>query len=386
MPSKLRNINKLAINKQLALPLKFKSIKNRENYLVSKSNIKAVKLIEKFKFWQNRKKTNSIPGAIIYGPKGSGKTHLSSILKQKIDCVYLTSLSNNYLEQVTEGKNFILDDFKPGKDFPSKLVMHFINQVTYKEGSILLLSRLSPFQMEWDLDDLNSRISPTRVTFPDGVCIVDVGCGTRFNVCVTTSGRVLSWGVGTLGQLGHDQKRRQRAPKEIEGLSNIVKVSCGQDHAMVLNGDGIIYSWGHAEYGCLGRKPKTGNTVPGVVPLELPVSDISCGSKHNAVIVNDGRVFTWGLAGDGRLGLGLTRDKPFYETPQEVNSTIMSECGGAKSISCGHKHTACTTNNGKEILVWGCADDSRLGVAVFSKESTKNQNLVCYEPTKASIA
>ena len=46
MPSKLRNINKLAINKQLALPLKFKSIKNRENYIVSKCNIEAVKLIE----------------------------------------------------------------------------------------------------------------------------------------------------------------------------------------------------------------------------------------------------------------------------------------------------------------------------------------------------
>ena len=44
----------------------------------------------------------------------------------------------------------------------------------------------------------------------------------------------------------------------------------------------------------------------------------------------------------------------------------------------------CTTNNGKDFGM-GCADDSRLGVAVFS-ESTKNQNLVCYEPTKASIA
>ena len=111
MSHKLRNVDKLAINKQMALPLKFKSIKNRENLLVSKCNIEAVKLIENSEFWRNRKKTNSIPAAIIYGPKGSGKTHLSSILKQKIDCVYLTSLSNNCLEQVTEGKNFILDKY-----------------------------------------------------------------------------------------------------------------------------------------------------------------------------------------------------------------------------------------------------------------------------------
>lgn len=170
MSNKLRNINKLTINKQMALPLKFKSIKNRENYLISKCNIEAIKLIENSTFWQNRKRISSIPGAIIYGPKGSGKTHLCSIFKQNVDCDYLTFLSNNSLEQVTEGKNFILDNFLPGKRYPSELVMHFMNQVTYKEGSILLLSRLSPYEMNWKLDDLNSRIRSlisSEIKLPD---------------------------------------------------------------------------------------------------------------------------------------------------------------------------------------------------------------------------
>ncbi len=174
MSSKLRNINKTVINKQMALPLKFKSKKNRDNFLVSKCNIEAVKLIEKSTFWQNRKKINSIPGAIIYGPKGSGKTHLCSIFKQNVDCVYLTSLSNNSLEQVSNGINFILDNFVPGKRYPSELVMHFMNQVTYKEGSILLLSRLSPSKMNWDLDDLNSRIRSlisSEIKLPDDVLL-----------------------------------------------------------------------------------------------------------------------------------------------------------------------------------------------------------------------
>ena len=174
MSFKLRNINKLAINKQMALPLKFKSIKNRANYLVSECNIEAVKLIENSLFWQNKQKINSIPGAIIYGPKGSGKTHLCSIFKQNVDCDYLTSLSRNSLEKVTEGKNFILDNFVPGKIYPAELVMHFMNQVTYKEGSILFLSRLSPFEMNWDLDDLNSRIRSlisSEIKLPDDVIL-----------------------------------------------------------------------------------------------------------------------------------------------------------------------------------------------------------------------
>ena len=174
MSHKLRNINKPAINRQMALPLKFKSIKNRESYLVSECNFEAIKLIENSIYWQNRKKTNSIPGAIIYGPKGCGKTHLCEIFKESIDCDYLTSLKNNSLEKVTEGKNFILDDFVPGKNYPSEIVMHFVNQVTNKEGSILFLSRLSPFQMNWDISDLNSRIRSlvsSEIKSPDDVLL-----------------------------------------------------------------------------------------------------------------------------------------------------------------------------------------------------------------------
>ncbi len=174
MSYKTRNINKLVINKQMALPLKFSTIKNRENYLVSKCNLEAVKLIENSVFWKNKKKINSIPAAIIYGPKGSGKTHLSTIFRHNVNCTYLTSLTSNILEQIVEGKNFILDDFSPGARYQSELVMHFINQVTYKEGSILLLSRLSPLEMNWNLPDLDSRIRSilsSEIKLPDDVIL-----------------------------------------------------------------------------------------------------------------------------------------------------------------------------------------------------------------------
>ena len=162
------------INKQFALPLKIKTIKNRENFLVSKSNKEAVKLIENSKFWKTRNKINSIPGAIIYGPNGSGKTHLSRIFEKAFNASYLTSLSSNCLEKVIEGKNFILDDFIPGERYPSELVMHFINQATYNECSVLFLSRLSPFEMNWNLQDLNSRIRTlisSEIKLPDDVLL-----------------------------------------------------------------------------------------------------------------------------------------------------------------------------------------------------------------------
>ena len=174
MTSKVRNINKYAFNKQMALPLTFKTFKNRENFIVSKCNEEAVRLIENSSFWQSKRKINSIPAAIIFGPKGSGKTHLSYMFKEHNRCEYLSSLSGFNLDKIEEGKNFILDDFIPGENYPSELVMHFLNRVTYQDGSVLFLSNLSPSNMSWKLDDLNSRIRSlisSKINLPDDVLL-----------------------------------------------------------------------------------------------------------------------------------------------------------------------------------------------------------------------
>ena len=174
MTSKVRNINKYLLNKQMALPLTFKTFKNKENFIISKCNEEAVRFIENSSFWQNKRKINSIPAAIIFGPKGSGKTHLSHIFKERNRCEYLSSLSSFNLDKIEEGKKFILDDFIPGENYPSELVMHFLNRVTYQDGSVLFLSNLSPSNMDWKLDDLNSRIRSlisSKINLPDDVLL-----------------------------------------------------------------------------------------------------------------------------------------------------------------------------------------------------------------------
>jgi chromosomal replication initiation ATPase DnaA len=158
MYAKLKNINTRDFKQQLALPLIFKTIKNRENFIISQCNQKAINLIDKSEFWKGKNKINSIPAALIYGPRGSGKTHLSYIFKEYSNSVTLFSLSSTDLELIEKGKNYIIDDFVPSINYPSELVMHFLNQVTNNEGSVLFLSRCSAFEMDWKLDDLNSRL------------------------------------------------------------------------------------------------------------------------------------------------------------------------------------------------------------------------------------
>ena len=64
-------------NYQLALPLTLKTLKNRENFLVSECNQSAVNLIDNIDSWKNSKRINSIPAILIHGPPGCGKTHIS---------------------------------------------------------------------------------------------------------------------------------------------------------------------------------------------------------------------------------------------------------------------------------------------------------------------
>ena len=96
------------------------------------------------------------------------------MFKEHNRCEYLSSLSSFNLDEIDEGKNFIIDDFIPGEKYPSELVMHFLNRVTYQDGSVLFLSNLSPSKMDWKLDDLNSRIRSlicSEIKLPDDVLL-----------------------------------------------------------------------------------------------------------------------------------------------------------------------------------------------------------------------
>ena len=161
-------------NYQLALPLTFKTLKNRENFIVSDCNQSAVKLIDNIDLWKNSKRINSIPAILIHGPPGCGKTHISSIFEQQNDCITLSSIITKDIRLAEKGNNFIIDNFSPGKSFSPEIVMHFLNEVTYNSGSVLFLSRLSAFDMQWELDDLNSRlrsIMSCEIKLPDEILL-----------------------------------------------------------------------------------------------------------------------------------------------------------------------------------------------------------------------
>ena len=170
----MRDIKNKIFNSQLALPLSFKILQNRENFILSESNKSAVKLIEKLKSWQINTNINSIPAALIYGPSGCGKTHLSHIYQQSNNSLFFSSIASQDIRLAEKNKSFILDDFSPGNNYPSETVMHFLNEVKYNSGSVLILSKKSAHEMDWGLPDLNSRLRSLmtcKIELPDDILL-----------------------------------------------------------------------------------------------------------------------------------------------------------------------------------------------------------------------
>ena len=76
------------VNEQLILNFPTKKIYLKEDFYVSKSNKEAYNFIDSWPKWMKRI-------ANIFGPKGSGKTHLSEILKNKTEILKINSSNLN---------------------------------------------------------------------------------------------------------------------------------------------------------------------------------------------------------------------------------------------------------------------------------------------------
>jgi len=156
--------------KQLALPLSFRSVKNHSNFILNKVNKVALSLIDEFNDIKNFKKKFNFPVLILYGPSGSGKTHLAHIYQEITDAKFIKNINNINLNEAKSGKSFIFDDFDKIESFDENLFIHFFNEVLLNLGSILIITSKPPNEINFNLDDLESRIRScisSKIELPD---------------------------------------------------------------------------------------------------------------------------------------------------------------------------------------------------------------------------
>ncbi|GMF13870.1 unnamed protein product [Phytophthora lilii] len=228
--------------------------------------------------------------------------------------------------------------------------------------------------------------------------VADIRCGSAFNLARTNDGRVYSWGLGEMGQLGRKVDAEMKdsngdyrvelvytehlQPKLVtlgkDPLPVVKSIGCGSFHSLfALSSNGYLYTCGLNNYGQLGIGGTENCTELQLVEdlSSKNVAVVDGGTHHSVVLTNDGDVYTFGRADSGQLGmLDTCSTGEFKDRPQKV--TIPSpKAGGSRSvrmIATGSNHSLALTES-NAIFSWGYGDMLALGHGVDHDENKPRQ-------------
>ena len=136
---------------QLVFKFPFKAKYYEQDYYVSSNNFSAYRLIESWPNWPDK-------WLNIFGPKGCGKTHLSNILKEKINSVQILDASNIDDETILKFDKLdclVIDNYK--KNIDEKLFYSILNQSKQLDNYVVINSILPIKDIDFKLQDLKSR-------------------------------------------------------------------------------------------------------------------------------------------------------------------------------------------------------------------------------------
>jgi hypothetical protein len=164
--------------------------------------------------------------------------------------------------------------------------------------------------------NIEDVLKPTLVKKISEKRFIQVVAGWEHSLALGNDGKMYSWGCGykdsrrgvippVLG-LGHSECRP--SPELISSIETIkiVTITSGWDHCMALDNEGKVLSWGSGQNGKLGHSSEENISVPCYIPEleDTKIIAIAAGCEHSAAISIDGTMYSWGHGDGGRLGLG----------------------------------------------------------------------------------
>ncbi|CAJ1962339.1 unnamed protein product [Sphenostylis stenocarpa] len=168
-------------------------------------------------------------------------------------------------------------------------------------------------------------------------------CGGFFTMALTEDGQLWNWGANSNYELGRGDKIGGWKPRPVPSLENvkIIQIASGGYHSLALTDDGKVLSWGHGGQGQLGHGSVQNQKIPAVVEAlsHEHIIYIACGGSSSAAVTDNGKLYMWGNANDSQLGVpGLP---PVQPCPVEVNFLIEDDGLGhhrVLSIAIGASH------------------------------------------------
>jgi chromosomal replication initiation ATPase DnaA len=141
-----------AVPEQLVLNLPHRPALALEDFLVGASNEAAVALVDGWPNWTAR-------AAIVVGPTGSGKSHLTNVwrLKSGAGSLVASSLTEEAVAEMERTGAIAIEDLDRGIS-DERVFFHLLNLTKEKGYALLATSRTAPGDLSVALPDLRSRL------------------------------------------------------------------------------------------------------------------------------------------------------------------------------------------------------------------------------------
>lgn len=230
-------------------------------------------------------------GANNYGQLGNGTTTNSGELQP------IVGLEN--IEKIVAYENISYAIDKEGNAYvwgegytkaPQKIT--FFARIIDISGNYLL----SEYGTVWNLQNLEEKV-------PSLTNITEIAAGNGHGLALNSSGKVLTWGNNSYGQLGDGTTKERTTPKAIENLPEVESVKASGYSSYLLTKQGEIYSFGRNTNQSLGLDQ---NYASVVVPTKLEIAEverISAGQNYGVAVTKEGFSYSWGANNYGQLGL-----------------------------------------------------------------------------------
>lgn len=142
--------------RQLAFDLPVRTALGRDAFFVAGPNAAGVALVDDWPNW-------SAGRAVLFGPKGSGKTHLAHIwaAESQATTVRATDLTPDRIADLADHPGIVVEDAdRSGLD--NTALFHLLNLAAADRRPVLLTGRAAPGDWPLTLPDLKSRVQGAR--------------------------------------------------------------------------------------------------------------------------------------------------------------------------------------------------------------------------------
>ena len=224
-----------------------------------------------------------------------------------------------------------------------------------------------------DDEQNNKKSSPTQVGTNTNWKYGQFGYsrnGMLFASATKTDGTLWSWGYGSKGNLGQNDRNSRSSPTQIPGTTWNRSTGAGEYNMLSTKTDGTLWAWGSNCYsGPLGLNHRDDVSSPTQIPGTWGTSELSiCGyNYYTAGVKADGTLWSWGNNGNGQLGQNIPNTTKRSSPTQVGTDTDWLKLQHSGSYSMG-----CIKTDGT-LWVWGENQTGALGQSNTTRYSSPVQ-------------